>query len=219
MNTLHTFGCSFTAPYTFNGAIGYKQYYQYKNNNYPPVWADLLSDKLNMSLNNYGVGGSSNYEIFSTFCKNVDKIKTNDIVMIGWSFKERFRLVDESINNFVRVLPLVKPKLNNVSSQTMDEILVNRGNHIWINEVMNWEKFIRKYLDSIGVDLITWSFDKSFPNEIYIFDELIKLGGETIIMETNGEINDIHMGENGHIVQSEYFYNIIKNQPKKTKLI
>jgi len=219
MNTLHTFGCSFTAPYRFDGTIGYRQYYQYKNNTFPPIWPELLSNKLEVSLNNCGAGGSSNDEIFSAFCQNIDKIKPNDIVIIGWSFKERFRLVDENINNFTRIMSNIKPKLKNVSEQTMDEILVNRENQLWINEVINWEKLIRKHLNSINVEVITWSFDKSFPKEIYILDELIKLGAETIIMETNGVINDAHMGEVGHIKQSEYFFYALKTQSKKTNLI
>jgi hypothetical protein len=32
-------------------------------------------------------------------------------------------------------------------------------------------------------------------------------------METNGEVNDIHFGEHGHIIQSNYFYEfLLKNK-------
>lgn len=219
MSTLHTFGCSFTAPYTINGTIGYSQYYEFKNKVFPPIWPNILSTKLGFLLNNYGLGGISNDEIFSIFCQNINKIKCGDIVIIGWSFKERFRLVDNSIGNFIGITPNSKQKLKNVTSQTIDEILINRENQLWINEVLNWEKLIRKYLELIDVEVITWSFDKSFPDEIYIFDVLVNLGAKTITMETNGKIYDNHMAEMGHFHQSEYFFNILKTQSKKHKII
>jgi hypothetical protein len=149
----------------------------------------------------------------------LDKINPNDVVVIGWSFKERFRLINERTNQFVRVTPNVKPKLINVSNSTIDELLINRENQLWVTEVMNWEKLIRKSLKLTNVDLLTWSFDNTFPTQIYIFDELIKLGAETIGMETKGKINDSHMGEYGHIIQSDYFFNQLKSQTKTPKII
>jgi hypothetical protein len=219
MNTLHTFGCSFTAPYHINGGLWYRQYYEYKNNTFPPVWPNILSEKLGFSLNNYGLGGISNDEIFSIFCQNINKIKCGDIVIIGWSFKERFRIIDDNTGNFIWIVPNNNVKLKNISTQTIEEILINRGNQLWVDEVLNWEKLIRNYLDLIGAEVITWSFDKSFPDGIFISDILFNLGAETIAMETNNKINDIHMGEIGHLQQSEYFFNILNKQSKKHKII
>lgn len=219
MNTLHTFGCSFTAPYTVEGRIEYRQYYQHKNGEFPQTWPELLSKKLGLSLSNYGTIGASNDEIFSIFCQNIDKIMSNDVVIIGWTFKERFRLVNDRTNRFVRITPNVKPKLINVSNSTIDEMLVNRENQLWVTEVMNWERLIFKSLKNIDVDCLTWSFDSSFPAQIFIFDELIKLGAETISIETEGEIDDLHMGENGHIKQCDYLFELLNSKLKTTKII
>jgi hypothetical protein len=39
---------------------------------------------------------------------------------------------------------------------------------------------------------------------------IIKMGGKTIFEETDGKVIDmIHLGESGHIIQSELFYNYI----------
>jgi hypothetical protein len=42
-----------------------------------------------------------------------------------------------------------------------------------------------------------------------IFDVFFKYGGVTISEETNGNVMDSHLGEKGHIVQSELFYKYI----------
>ena len=44
------------------------------------------------------------------------------------------------------------------------------------------------------------------------FSLVIKNGGQWIIDETNNEVNDFHMGESGHKVQSDLFYEYIKKQ-------
>lgn len=214
MNTLHTFGCSFTAPYTIDGRVEYRQYFNYKGGKFPKIWPNILSEKLNSNLNNLGIIGSSNYDIFSDFCKNINNFKEGDVVIVGWTYKERFRLVNEIKDIFVKISPNSRPKLNNITNNTIDEMLVNRGNHIWVSEVINWEKLMKKSLDSSGVKLLTWSFDSSFPKNTFIFDNLIKLGAETIQMETKNTIPDHHMGENGHIAQSNYFYEILENNNK-----
>ena len=53
----------------------------------------------------------------------------------------------------------------------------------------------------------------------YDYDNIYKLlnylniqtnNKHTISLETNGIVNDMHLGELGHIKQAEYFYNYIK---------
>ena len=45
-------------------------------------------------------------------------------------------------------------------------------------------------------------------------DYIFECGGEDITMETNSEITDHHLGENGHKIQSELFYDYITNKQK-----
>jgi len=46
-----------------------------------------------------------------------------------------------------------------------------------------------------------------------LLSHIIKMGGKTIESETNGIVNDpVHLGESGHIVQSELFYDYIKSR-------
>lgn len=223
MNTLHTFGCSYTAGYDTFFRIEYCNYRKFKGGTYPKIWAELLSEKLSLDLNNYGIGASSNYEIFQTFCDNVDQLKEKDVVIIGWSFKERFRLVNDQYNDFIRIGPGYSVKLPNISQNTIDEICVNRMNERWIDEIYSWEKLIKKLCETIGVKLLIWSFDGTFLEHRGMRNILEDMGAQTITEETNGEIEDLHFGELGHIIQSNYFHDIltgkIKYNNKKTRLI
>lgn len=210
MNTLWAFGCSFTAPYSTN-RLQYRQYYNYKQNSFPIIWADILADKLGFGINNYGTSGCSNYEIFGEFCKNVNNFQSGDIVIIGWTFKERFRLVDMDTNEFTKIFPNTNQKLKDISNSTINELYVNRNHHCWVEEVLLWNTLISKVTDGIGVKFINWSFDDTFPNDIFILNDLIEMGATTILEETNGLINDKHFGEIGHLIQANYLYNKLIN--------
>jgi hypothetical protein len=146
MNTLHTFGCSFTAFFV-EGRKEYKDYMDFRGGAFPKIWSELLSERMGLKLSNNGVGGSSNYDIFQSFCDNLVKIKKNDIVIIGWSFKERFRLVNETHDLFIKVDAGFNTELLNVSENTIDEILCNRMSKKWCEEVHSWEKAIKKLSD------------------------------------------------------------------------
>jgi hypothetical protein len=75
-----------------------------------------------------------------------------------------------------------------------------------INELIyNLPKEILQQKKYILHDKIVDPFDNTFSL-------VIKNGGQWIIDETNNEVNDFHMGESGHKVQSDLFYEYIKKQ-------
>ena len=212
MNTLHTFGCSYTAYFeNNNGRSQYEDYKKFRGGFYPKVWPELLSEKLGMNLNNTAIGGSSNYEIFQLFCESVPKLNEGDVVVIGWSYKERYRLVDETLGKFSRIGPQFYPFVPGVSKTTIEEISVNRMHIKWLDEVNSWEILIKKACDLMGVKLIIWSFDYSFPEHDGFYTDLKGLGAKTITEETNGIVKDEHFGEMGHFVQYQYLYDVICN--------
>ena len=51
----------------------------------------------------------------------------------------------------------------------------------------------------------------------HFFNTIKKYGGQTIFEETNNIISDIHLGESGHRVQFELFYEYINNQINKVR--
>jgi hypothetical protein len=44
-----------------------------------------------------------------------------------------------------------------------------------------------------------------------VFHEIFRRGGKTIRQESNRTIDDTHLGESGHRIQYELFYNYITN--------
>ena len=82
MNTLFTFGCSYTADFETNNIENYLKYKEYRGGLYPKSWPTLLSEKMGMNVKNYGIGGTGNQSIFEQFCIHCDEINENDVVIM-----------------------------------------------------------------------------------------------------------------------------------------
>jgi len=220
MSKLYVFGCSFSGLHGMDLLRNedMKKYYDYRGGNFPPTWSELLAKDLELELVNKACWGSDNYKIFEEFCKNVDNIQSNDIVIIGWSGVNRFRLYSEMENNLLSVNPWTTNKNNkfvDISKNTLDEIIVNRNNFMWVSEVYNWMKVINRLSKLIGFKLHYWSFFNEF-NEMYVINNVLNLGADYITQETKGQVYNDHFGEKGHKVQSEYFKEILlKKETKK----
>ena len=219
MSKLFVFGCSFSGLHD-SGLLNnpdMKKYYNFRGGNFPLTWSELLANDLGVELHNKALWGLDNYSIYEKFCIELNQIKKDDIVIIGWSGVNRFRLYSEIFNELVSVniwSTNQNFEFKDVSKQTFEEIIVNRDNHRWVLEVYNWMTTINKLSEAIGFKLHYWSFFKEF-HDLYIADKLLLNGAEYITMETNGEIHNDHFGEIGHKVQCEYFKKIILNPKTK----
>lgn len=215
MNNLFIFGCSYSSIY-YEGLeidVNLKKYYEFRNGNFPKTWSELLANELELNLVNTAMWGISNYDIFEKFCQKIDDINKNDIVIVGWTEVNRFRLYSEKNDSLISVNVWGindEKKFGSISQNLIEEIIINRSDcDSWINEVYSWMKLIDKLSELIGFKLYYWSFSKDFP-EICIYNDLIDLGAENIITETNNVVLNGHFGEIGHIVQYNYFKDIIK---------
>ena len=233
MKTLITFGCSYTVDFENNQIPNYIQYKKYRNGSWPKSWPTLLSNKLNYNLKNYGIGGSSNDTIFDTFIKNLNELKKGDIVIVGWTFLFRFKWLNEITNNWEDILSndLLTNKM--ITKSTATEILVNRSNPKWADDVLLKKEIINKLSELIGFEVYYWHADTNIPilfnksylcsndlkEDVGIFNIIKNLGGETIYEETNGLIEDNHLGERGHQIQSDLFYEHIINYKSNKNLI
>ena len=208
MSTVWTFGDSLTDGFRSNDTWA-KTYVDWKGY-IPLTYGEIISKELNYELINLGKGGSDNYTIFETFCKNVKKIKDNDVVIIGWSDVCRFRLSNKK-EEWTQLLPNISngmDKLDNISQNTVDEILVNRTSNLYIDEVNSWIELIK--ISSNNFKVINWStFNKRKINGLYL--NKINL----IIQETNGEINDLHFSELGQKMVAEILINVIMDNSKQ----
>lgn len=226
------FGDSYTADFKDNLIPTYIEYKKWYGDTFPKSWPILLSEKLNIELLNYGIGGTCNDIIFETFIKKINVLKKNDIVIIGWTFLTRFKWYNDKGDNFVSILSN-EHKNRNISKETATEILVNRSNTKWSEDVELKKEIIIKLSELIGFKIYFWSIDSNIKNELNeihlccnqlsVDDNILilmkKLGGKNINEETQGLVEDRHFGESGHIILSELFYDHILNFKKNRKLI
>jgi hypothetical protein len=76
--------------------------------------------------------------------------------------------------------------------ETVQQVLVNRLNKQYRNEVSSWEKLIKLKINPDKM-LIWYPFDTIIGN-----GKLVK-SIETIRMETNNEVDDLHFSEDGQV--------------------
>ncbi len=212
MPKLWTFGDSFTEsflPKEDCKVIHWRHHYIDWKGYVPKVYGEFLSERLDMKLMNFGMGSWDNYSIFESFCKVVNQIEKNDLVIFGWSSLERFRIVNNGgywhqlAPSYDRTYPIP----HSLSERTIDEIFINRTHQRYSDEVNNWIKLINYTLKRISV--IHWT---PFINNI----QATYLSGFPIIRdETNGIVNDGHFSEKGQEELSKILeakYNRIKNK-------
>jgi hypothetical protein len=240
MSTLFTFGCSYTEDFerviesTKNSDFVPAQRKYVENHldgRIPKSWPQILSENFNLQLKNYGVGGMSNYQIFEEVCEHCNEFKEGDLVIIGWTHVTRFRWAFENETWSSIFSDFTETTSHLMSKITHSEILVNRTNKSFVNELYQYQKLIEQFSKLLGVELYFWSSDDNIiykENEQFIADKkyllnnlisdkknvfniIQKNGGKTINEETNSEIPDNHLGESGHRVQAELFYKHIKN--------
>lgn len=219
MNTLFTFGCSYTADFETDNLMPYMKYKEHRGGTYPKSWPTLLSEKIGMNIKNYGLGGTGNQNIFEQFCIHCDEINENDVVIIEWSFIHRYRLADDIIwRNFSL------GSLTN-SNEFHNMIFVNRTNELYIDEIFNFIKLINEFSKSKKFKIFYWFAEEEMKKRLsknmvdiekYIFWEksllgtTFDLGGITIKEETKNVVEDDHFGELGHQIQSNIIYEHIK---------
>jgi hypothetical protein len=248
MNTLYTFGCSFTEDFTHFVDIDVLNYntrteyiHKFCEGNPPDTWTDVLGKLLKYNTINLGalnasksdltptISGNSNESIFNNFCHVVNHINHGDIVIIQWSFIERFQWADESYKRMVTILPNQYP---NNKSDVFDEIVINKSHDLWIDELFIKEKLINECANAKGFKVFYWSIDDKIYNRKYdivknknnylllnklngknsILDLIYNNGGNAITFETNNEIVDSHFGKSAHKVLGELIYNDIRNK-------
>jgi hypothetical protein len=212
MAKLWTFGDSFTESFLPKDdckVIHWRHHYIDWKGYVPKVYGEFLSERLDMKLMNYGMGSWDNYSIFDSFCRVVDEITKDDLVIFGWSDTVRFRLTDArgnwhsfTPNHNKTIIPAEYMDIDSI-----DKLLANRANPKYSEEINVWIKLINHTLKHTNV--IHWT---PFVNNI----QAIYLSGFPIIRdETDGVVNDGHFSEKGQEDLSKILeakYNRIKNK-------
>lgn len=221
MRKLWTFGDSFTAEYQYNGYDSYSRYKDIKGYEIK-TWPKILSEKFGMVLNNMAVRGSSNYDIMNSFIDIFNAMRPNDMVIIGWGLVTKFKYVQD--NRLITIHP-------DTDDECLKKIISNRENFEWHSEIHQFIKLISNLCYDKKILVYFWSSEDpnllysrqanekyqyhlnrkiiSNKNETGLIYDLINKGAQTIEQETNGLIQDFHLGEDGHKFLAEFFYNYI----------
>jgi hypothetical protein len=162
---LFVFGDSFTQSFVNHydsGSEWFLKYFSYKQT-IPKSFCDIISETYDIEIVNHGINGSSNDTMFELFLENLHKIRKQDIVIIGWTSLQRFRIAND-LNNLVNVIPFAHhPSPNDdVSVQAIEEIGKNRGDYsVYWSEISNYNKIIKNILkDNI---VLFWTWVKPVP--------------------------------------------------------
>lgn len=206
MSNLFVYGCSNSEQYS-ELTLWSKEYVKWKGY-IPKVYSDIISDKLNLKQHNYAKSGTNNYSIFQKICETFKNVTIGDIVIVQWTQISRFRLVNRfnEWEDFYADVSHYTEKLkrcDDISKNTISEILVNRTYDRHLDEIKSWELILKNtFKDN---KLLFWS-----PFDTSGYGKILK-SLETISTETNGLINDPHFSENGHKILSEFLLNKIEN--------
>jgi hypothetical protein len=216
MANLWTFGDSFTDYFNppKNSKIHWRQEYIEFKGYVPKVYGEIIAEKLDLKLINLGLGGVDNSHILEEFCKVIDKINEDDILIFGWTNQSRFRLVNKN-NQWGHFNPdgrndggfFAHKKIETfdfISENTIKELLINRSTLPYTLEVCNWIKLINS---STKNKTIHWSWHTDLSKCGIIFSKKYK----TIREETNGVVDDGHWCEDSHYEFSDFLIDVLNN--------
>ena len=213
MNKLWVFGCSISDVYGSETSLYYWSADYLKWKGYTPKhYTEMIAEELGYELVNCAVSATCNAQIFQDFCDKIDEITEDDYVIIQWTEPNRVRFVNDEDEwmTFAFHSKWAKFKLQKFSHITFDtvqEVLVNRLNKEYRKEITSWEKLIK--LKTNPEKLFIW----------YPFDKIIGNGKvvksiETIRVETNNVVDDLHFSESGQIHLTSILLDMMNNTTK-----
>lgn len=179
--TLHCFGDSYTEGY--KNDMKFPPYGVYRKSlgvdnpqDMPPLWSELLGEKLGVKSFNHGKGGSSNHETMLRFCEQSKNIKQDDIVIINWTYIQRclWDLSDPFLDNenTSYTLTSITPHQgehydpHNLYMKAYEIITINRLSFTWTYEVLRYQQLIDTLANSVGFDVYYWFTDDVLFNNI-----------------------------------------------------
>jgi hypothetical protein len=224
---LWIFGDSFSDRFSDYDVVKYHdsdyrvRYHKWKG--YSPLsYGEVISKELGCDIEILSSAGASNTEIFHTFISKMDEITEGDLVIVNWTYLNRFRIANDN-NEFDKVMIQAGCKSPNslINIKSLEEIGVNRNSHtIYYKEVSDYSKVIKKICNN-KIYTFIWTFmNHSEKMDKYIkefYDEVKSINNlETITKETLGIIVDGHYSEYAHQQLADEILKNIKLW-KKTK--
>lgn len=197
---LWIFGDSFSAPFYHKKNKPWSEAYSKYLGYYPSCFGELLAKELNMNLKNEAEPGIGNESIIDRIILNLNNIKEDDIVIIGWSSPTRWRYVEN--NEWCDVVS-PEDESNALEESTIKEISINRMDLLYESELCNRAELIDRVLGSPNKRFVyhwIWYAIKQY-NLIH------RIRGERIKDETKGELDDNHFSAKSHKIMVKKIIN------------
>ena len=205
MAKLWVFGDSLTAG---NGCVdniplrdgGYDYYNQYKGPD-DNIWPTILANKIGYEVINLGKSGACNDQIIDLIIDNHYRFNSDDIVIVGKTFYQRFDLPNNKINEFVSYYGESLNVLHkDVKNNNEAETIVNYG-------VLFCDSELYKIRQNKRFEFLKESIkDKVKLFHIWDITEPFRESIQTIRQHTNNKIKDLHFSFNGHKEMAYFMY-------------
>ena len=185
-----------------------------KENKIPKHFEDVLGEHFGLEVGrklNHAGGGYSNMDIIESIGRNMNRIKEDDYVVIGWTDIRRLRLLN-SIGEWTHIHPAGIKHMGGFDDMTQSFVNTirrimtlryenDRGEQWKPKEKLNIElkSFVNIVNKSLPKNTIHWT---PFGDGLDIKENLFwipQMQINQIRNETNGEIDDGHYSETGHI--------------------
>ena len=195
MNTLWTFGDSFTFGHGCRPDGPLPEYYNNYKTESDNVWPELLGEMTNMKVKNFGKCGASNDYILDSIFENWDNFKQGDLIITGVTYHDRFDvpLKDNLISIFWDWDKYVDVSEKELYKKEERETLINfqyffANDEFYKKRHLKRFNFIDKILKESKINSFVW--DVNFYQYMKRF--------EKIAHATNGEIEDYHFSFKGN---------------------
>lgn len=185
------------------------EYWDYSSEYRGQRWTKLFADNFNGNAINHGVCGASNEDIKLRVVSQMHKINKGDMVVLQPTFPTRINIY--TIDGEYKPIHVAFGEDSFLEGRITDdqmESLKSFTKHFLVDNVEKFEQrdilhFIglKKELESKGVDVLLWH------HEVMNQSILKKMGWKTISEESNGDIDDLHLGWEAQILFSEFLIN------------
>ena len=168
---------------------------------------------MNLEIKNYAIGGCSNRTILSQFINVIDEISENDIIIFNWTAINRHRIISNKKLKDIVPFETTKKDINTfISINSIVEYSTNRiDSFAFYSELNEYIKLIKCSKSNNLIINWTWCYFDNPKYELIEFINNMDFYGllETIIHETNNEIQDWHYAEAADRLLADIFKEII----------
>lgn len=208
MNKLFTFGDSFT----YNKKSEEDEYCNLYRNETDFYWNEIIAQRMNLELVNFGYGSFSNDRIIDSIFENHHLISEDDFIIIGKTFYHRFDIPNERVISnpsitlkFTTITPSAYDLLIGLGfTQSESESIIYFLNLIDSDSFYDRTNFRYKFIED-------FLYSKKIKKCIFWDVENVWKDFENISTATDGKINDNHWSFQGHKDFANYMLNSVIN--------